>query len=95
MKVFAFVFTTLLASASMLAASAYAQCTSHVCQDYLSTGTVFEIAQQYSNGGKFGGISPTATGSVLEIARSSIDLTGAPEFFVSGWRVPPAVAKGE
>ena len=95
MKVSALVFATLVASASISTASAYAQCTSRACQGYSRTGTVFEIAQQYSKGGKFGGISPGTTGSTLEIARASIDSMGAPELFSYIWRAPPAVAKGE
>jgi len=95
MKVSAFVFATLLASASISTASAYDRCTSKACPDHLSTATVFEVAQQFSKGGKFGGISPGTTGSVLEIARSSMDLTGALELFASVWRVPPAVARDE
>jgi len=95
MKVSAFALATLLASASISTASAFDQCTSHAYQDNLRTGTVFEIAQQYAAGGKFCGVSSGTTGSVLDVARSSIDLLGGPELFASVWRVPPVVAKGE
>jgi hypothetical protein len=95
MKVSAFALATVLASVSISTASAYDQRTSHTCQDCLRTGTVFEIAQQYSNGGKFGGVSLGTTGSVLDVARSSVDFLGAPKYFASVWRVPPVVAKGE
>jgi len=95
MKVSAFALATLLASASISTASAYNQCTSHACQENLRTGTVFEIARQYATGGKFGGVSSGTTGSVLDVARNSIDLFGGPELFASVWRVPPVVAKGE
>ena len=95
MKVSAFALATILASASISTASAYDQCTSRTCQDYLRTGTVFEIAQHYANGGKFGGVSPGTTGSVLDVARSSVDFFGAPEHFASVWRAPPVVAKGQ
>jgi hypothetical protein len=94
MKVSALALTTLFASALISTASAHDQCTSRACQENFRTGTVFEIAQQYSKGGKFGGISPGTIGSVLGIARSSMDLMGAPELFASVWRIP-TLAKGE
>jgi hypothetical protein len=95
MKVSVFAFIMLVASASIWSASAYQQCTGRACQDNLKTGTALEIAQQYSSGGKFGGVSTGTTGSVLDVARSSIDSFGAPEAFASVWRAPPVVARGD
>ncbi|MET4273466.1 MULTISPECIES: hypothetical protein [unclassified Bradyrhizobium] len=91
MKVSAFALATVLGWASISTSSAFDQCAG---QEYLKTGTVFEIAQQYANGGKFGGVSSGATGNVLDVARGSVDFFSAPDLFASVWRAP-VVAKGK
>src|ERR1700746_3302714 len=39
--------------------------------DHLKTGTAFDIAQQYADGGTFGGVTSGTTGSALWASRRS------------------------
>ena len=86
MKVSAFGFATFLTFSSALisTANAHDQRTSRVSKDYQRTGTVIDIALQYSNGGRFGGVTSGTTGTMLDVAHDSID-----------WQVLPIVAKGD
>jgi hypothetical protein len=86
MKVSAIAFVTLLTLASAVTAHAAAQ---------LRTGTAFEIAQQYANGGKFGGVTSGTTGTALEIARDSMNFLGAPDRVASAWPAPRVLAQGD
>lgn len=97
MKVSAFVFVTFLTvpSAAISTANAHDQCVGSACKHYSRTGTAFDIAQQYSNGGQFAGITSGSTGTMLDIAWDSLDVRGTLDRFASAWRVPPAVAKGK
>jgi hypothetical protein len=97
MKVSAFAFSTFLTLSSAVISNAYGQdqCTGNACDKYMRTGTAFDIAQQYSKGGKFGGATSATTGTMFDVARASVDPFGGPELFASAWRVPPAVAKGD
>jgi len=92
MKVSTFAFTTFIAftSAAISTANAQDQCAGHACKEYLRIGTAFDIAQQYSNGGKFGGVASRNTGTALDVARDSMNFLGTPELFASAWTVPPA-----
>ena len=85
MKVSALAFATFLTFSSALisTANAHDQRISHVSKDYQRTGTVIDIALQYSNGGRFGGVTSGTTGTILDVAHDSID-----------WRELPIVAKG-
>jgi hypothetical protein len=83
MKASAIAFATILA----LTAAAHAG-------DRPSTGTAAEIAQQYANGGKFGGVSSGTTGNTLEVAQDSMNFLGTPDRVASTWRMPRIVAKG-
>jgi hypothetical protein len=103
MKVSTFAFATFIAftSTAISTANAYDQCAGHACNEYSRTGTAFEIAQQYTNGRKFGGVASGNTGTILDVARDSMNFLDAPELFASAWRVPqapwavaPTLAKG-
>jgi hypothetical protein len=87
MKVSAFVFVRFLtftpAAISTADADGNARC-----------GTAFDIAQQYANGGKFGGVTSGATGTVLDVAWDSMSFLGSLDRIASAWRVPPVLAKG-
>jgi hypothetical protein len=86
MKVSAIALVTLLALASAVTAHAAAQ---------LRTGTVFEIAQQYANGGKFAGVTSGTTGTALEVARDSMNFLGATDRVASAWPAPRILAQGD
>ena len=92
MKVSTFAFATFIAftSAVISTANAYDQCAGRPCKEYSRTGTAFDIAQQYSNGGKFGGVASDNTGTMLDVARDSMNFLGTPVLFASAWTVPPA-----
>lgn len=97
MKVSTFAFATILTFTSFVVATADARdrCTGSACKDYPRTGTAFEIALQYANGGQFGGVTSGTTTTTLDVARDSVDFFGAPQIYASPWRVLPTVAKGE
>ena len=97
MKVSTVAFATVLALTSVAASTAGARerCTGPACKDYPSTATAFEIALQYANGDRFGGVTSDTTGTMFDVARDSVNFVGAPQRYASPWRVPPAVAKGE
>jgi hypothetical protein len=84
MKVSTFATFLTFSSALISTANAHDQRISHVPKDYQRTGTVIDIALQYSNGGRFGGVTSGTTGTVLDVAHDSID-----------WQVLPIVAKGD
>jgi hypothetical protein len=86
MKVSAIAFVTFLALASAVTAHAGAQ---------LRTGTAFDIAQQYANGGKFGGVTSGTTGTALEVARDSMNFLGSPDRVAFAWPLPPVLAQGD
>ena len=96
MKVSAFVSVTFLTStlASASIVNAAGACTSSRC-DLPRTGTAFEVAQQYSNGGKFGGVTSGRTGTTLEVARDSLDFLGSPDGVASTFSMPPIMAQGD
>ena len=90
MKVSAFAFVTLLAFAPVVVSSANAAGVNH-----LKTGTAFEIAQQYANGGVFGGVTSGTTGTALAVAQDSLNFLGTPDRIASRWPVAPIVAQGD
>ena len=87
MKASALVFATILTAASAVISTAHAG-------DLVRTGTAFEIAKQYANGGEFGGVMSGKTGTVIEVARDSLNFLGTPDRIASSWRMPHIVAKG-
>ena len=91
MKVSAFVSVTFLTSTLALASIVNA---ANAC-DLPRTGTAFEVAQQYSNGGKFGGVTSGRTGTTLKVARDSLDFLGSPDGVASTFSMPPIMAQGD
>jgi hypothetical protein len=87
MKASAFAFATILAFASTAIATAHAG-------ELPRTGTTYEIAKQYTDGGTFGGATTGHTGTVLEVAQDSLNFPGTPDRVASTWRMPRIVAKG-
>jgi hypothetical protein len=63
--------------------------------DHPKTGTAFDIAQQYANGGKFGGVTSGKTGTTLDVARDSMAFFGAFDRIASTRPVPPVLAQGD
>ena len=90
MKASAFVFVTLLAFGPAAISTANA-----AGGDHLKTGTAFDIAQQYANGGTFGGVTSGTTGTVLDVAQDSLNFLGTSERIVSRWTVAPVLARGD
>jgi hypothetical protein len=86
MRASALVFVTLLSFAVALISTANA--------GDPTTGTAFEIARQYTIGGKFGGITPGKTGTTLDVARDSLGFLGSVDRIASTWLTPPILAKG-
>jgi hypothetical protein len=62
--------------------------TAHAADRYTGTGSAFNIAHQYANGDKFGGVTAT-TGTALEVARDSLSFLGSPVRIASACPVPP------
>lgn len=85
MKAFAFVFVTFLSFTVASISTANAGW----------TGTAFEIAQQYTDGGKFGGITSGKTGTTLDVARDSLRFLGSVDRIASTWPAPPVLAKDD
>jgi hypothetical protein len=88
MKASALAFATILTAASAVISTAHAG-------DLARTGTAYEIAKQYADGGKFGGVTSGRTGTVLEVAQDSLNFLGTPDRVASTWQMPRIVAKGE
>jgi hypothetical protein len=89
MKASAFAFVTFLAvTAAISTANAGGV-------DHLKTGTAFDVAQQYADGGTFGGVTSGTTGSTLEVARDSMNFLGSPDRIASRWPVAPILAQGD
>ncbi len=88
MKASALAFLTLLAFAPAAFSTAHAG-------EQPRTGTAFEIAKQYADGGKFGGVSSGRTGTVLEVAQDSLNFLGTPDRLASTRPLPPVVAEGD
>ena len=63
--------------------------------DHPRTGTAFDIAQQYANGGKFGGVTTGKTGTTFDVARDSLSFLGSFDRIASSWPVPPVLAQGD
>jgi hypothetical protein len=95
MKASAFVFLTLVTftPASISTANAVEQATCSRCE-HPRTGTAFDIAEQYANGGKFGGVTSGETGTTLDVARDSLSILGSLDQIASTWLAPPIMAKG-
>jgi hypothetical protein len=87
MKAFAFVFVTFLSFTVASISTANA--------GYPRTGTAFEIAQQYTDGGKLGGITSGKTGTTLDVARDSLRFLGSVDRIASTWPAPPVLAKDD
>jgi hypothetical protein len=87
MKASAFAFVTLLALAPAVISTASAA--------DLKTGSVLDIARQYADGGKFGGVTSGTTGSTIEVARASMDFLNSSERVASRWTPAPVVAQGD
>ena len=59
------------------------------------TGTAFEIAQQYADGGTLGDVASGHTGTALDVALDSMNFLGSPDRIAADWPMPPVVAKGD
>jgi hypothetical protein len=95
MKAAALAFVTFLTLPAVISAAvAGDRCTGSRC-DLAKTGTAFDIAQQYANGGKFGGVSSGKTGTTLEVAQDSLTFLGSLDRIASTWPMPPVVAKDD
>lgn len=79
MKVYTFLVLTSLSIASVMSspASAAGQCNGYSCKvNYSSVGSASDVAQQYANGGPFGGVASGTTGTTLDVARDSMNFLG-------------------
>ena len=97
MKVSAFLSVTFLTltPAVISIANADDQCNGSGCNYHPRTGTAFDIAQQYANGGKFGGATSGTTGMTLYVARDSMSFLGSLDRIASTRRVVPVLARGD
>lgn len=95
MRTPALVFAAFLTLTPTLAstADAAAQCTAARC-NLARTGTAFDIAQSYANGGEFGGPTPGTTGTALDVARVSLSFPGSSDRVASTWMPGRIMAKG-
>ncbi len=59
------------------------------------TGTAFAIAEQYADGGPYGGLTSGHAGTTLDAAWYSVRFLGSPDQIAADWPMPPVVAKGE
>ena len=59
------------------------------------TGTAFAIAEQFAEGGPYGGAASGHTGTALDAAWYSLRFPGSPDLIAADWPMPPVVAKGE
>jgi hypothetical protein len=89
MKASAFAFVTFLAVTAAISTANAAGV------DHLKTGTAFDVAQQYADGGTFGGVTSGTTGSTLEVARDSMNFLGSPDRIASRWPLAPILAQGD
>ena len=89
MKASAFAFVTFLAVTAAISTANAAGA------DHLKTGTAFDVAQQYADGGTFGGVTSGTTGSTLEVARDSMNFLGSSDRIAARWPVPPILAQGD
>jgi hypothetical protein len=89
MKATAFAFVTFVAVTAAISTANAAGV------DHLKTGTAFDIAQQYADGGTFGGVTSGTTGSALEVARDSMNFLGSPNRIASRWPLAPILAQGD
>ena len=89
MKASAFAFVTFLAVTAAISTADAAGV------DHLKTGTAFDVAQQYADGGTFGGVTSGTTGSTLEVARDSMNFLGSPDRIASRWPLAPILAQGD
>jgi hypothetical protein len=89
MKATAFAFVTFVAVTAAISTANAAGV------DHLKTGTAFDIAQQYADGGTFGGVTSGTTGSALEVARDSMNFLGSPDRIASRWPLAPILAQGD
>jgi hypothetical protein len=87
MKASAFAFAAIVAFAPIAISTAHAG-------ELSRTGTAYEVAKQYADGGKYGGVTTGHTGTVLEVAQDSLNFLGTPDRVASTWRMPRIVAKG-
>jgi hypothetical protein len=87
MKSSAFALLAMLTLASAVISTAHAG-------DLGRTGTAFEIAKQYADGGKFAGVTSGRTGTALQVAQDSLNFLGTPDRLASNWRMPRIVAEG-
>jgi hypothetical protein len=95
MKALTLAFVTFLTFSPAVISTANAgdQCTGSGC-NHPRTGTAFEIAQQYANGGKFAGLTSGKTGTTFDVARDSLSFLGSFDRIASNWSVPPILAQG-
>lgn len=89
MKASAFAFVTFLAVTAAISTANAAGV------DHLKTGTAFDVARQYADGGTFGGVTSGTTGSTLEVARDSLNFLGSSDRIASRWPVTPILAQGD
>jgi hypothetical protein len=96
MKVSALVSVTFLTltPAVISIANADDQCNGSGCNYHPRTGAAFDIARQYANGGKFGGVTPGTTGMTLYVARDSMNFLGSLDRIASTRWVAPVLARG-
>ena len=87
MKASAFAFAAIVAFAPIAISTAHAG-------ELPRTGSAYEIAKQYADGGTYGGVTTGHTGTVLEVAQDSLNFLGTPDRVASTWRMPRIVAKG-
>ena len=59
--------------------------------DHPGTGSAFDIAQQYANGGEFGGLTSGNTGTTLDVARDSMGFLGSFDRIASTRPMPPVL----
>lgn len=90
MKRSALLLATLLVTAPALVATAQAG-----DQTLSRTGTAFEIARQYADGGPYNGPTSGHTGTALQVAQDSMRYLGTGDRVAADWRMPPVLAKGE
>ena len=96
MKALTLAFVTFLTFSPAVISTANAgdRCTVSGC-NHPSTGTAFDIAQQYANGGKFGGVTSGKTGATFDVARDSLSFLGSLDRIASTWPVPRVLAQGD
>jgi hypothetical protein len=95
MKTSALIFSALLSLSPALVPTAHGAdpCTAARC-NLSPTGTAFEIARTYANGGEFPGPTSGTTGTALDVARVSLSLPGTYDRVASSWTPGKIMAKG-